>query len=360
MSSIENQSKYLPRLIAWEITRSCNLDCKHCRAKASLGPYSGELSTQDCFKLLDDIASLGKPIIILTGGEPMLREDIYDIAKYGNSLGLRMVMAPCGLLINPETAKKIREANIQRISISLDGASEETHDSFRGVKGAFKGALQGIKYAKEAGIDFQINTTVSKYNLKEIPQILDLAKKLGASVFDLFLLVPTGRGKDLVDQEISPQEYEEMLNWVYERSQNSPLKIKLTCAPHYNRVLLQKGKGKNEKSGSSIPMSRGCMGGLSFAFISHIGKVQICGFLETECGDIRKKPFSYIWENSEVFKRIRDIDSYGGRCGYCEYRKVCGGCRARAYGITGDYLAEEPYCVYQPKAKRRVQIESKR
>ncbi|MBU2600531.1 radical SAM protein [bacterium] len=333
----------LPNLIAWEITRSCNLNCKHCRAKASLGPYPGELSTQECFKLLDDIAALAKPIIILTGGEPMLREDIYDIAKHGNSLGFKVVMAPCGLLINEKTARKIKEANIQRISVSLDGATEELHDLIRGFNGAFKGALRGIKYAKEAGIDFQINTTVSKYNLKEIPHILDLAQELGASVFDLFLLVPTGRGKELVDCEISAQEYEEVMNWVYDKSKDSHLRIKLTCAPHYNRVLLQR------EEHPSNSMTKGCMGGVTFAFISHIGKVQICGFLEIECGDIRRKTFPYIWENSEVFKIIRKIDSYCGRCGYCEYRKVCGGCRARAYGITGDYLAEEPYCVYEPK-----------
>jgi len=354
MNRFSDKNGYLPRLIAWEITRSCNLNCLHCRAKASLGPYEGELSTKECFKLLDEIATLARPIIILTGGEPMFREDIYDIAKYGHSLGLRMVMAPCGLLINEKTAKKIKEANIQRISISLDGASEEIHDSFRGVSGAFQGALRGIRYAKEAGIEFQINTTVTKYNLNEIPQILNLASTLGAAVFDIFFLVPTGRGKELIDQEISPQEYEKMLNWAYEKSINSPVKVKLTCAPHYHRVLLQREKQEREKANRqthpSNPLSKGCMGGVSFAFISHIGKVQICGFLETAGGDIKETSFPYIWENSEVFKQIRDIDSYGGKCGYCEYRKVCGGCRARAYGITGDYLAEEPYCVYQPKA----------
>jgi heme b synthase len=360
MSTPGIQSKHTPRVIAWEITRTCHLSCKHCRASATHGPYENELSTQECCEVLDDIATLARPIVILTGGEPMLREDVYDIAKYGTSLGFRMVMAPCGLLIDEETAGKIKESGIQRISISLDGAREETHDSFRGVPGAFKGALRGLKFAREAGVEFQINTTVTKHNVAEVPQLLDLAIELGAAAFDVFLLVPTGRGKELVDSEISPEQYEEMLNWVYVRSQDSPIPLKLTCAPHYQRVLRQREKGKKESAGrpahgtgrpahGSGRMAKGCMGGQSFAFISHTGRVQICGFLETECGDIRSQPFSHIWNNSGVFMEMRDLDSYHGRCGYCEFRMVCGGCRARAYGITGDYLDEEPYCVYEPR-----------
>ncbi len=338
---------YLPRLIAWEVTRFCLLSCKHCRAAAKAEPYSGELSTQECFRLLDNIASFAKPIIILTGGEPMMRPDIYDIAAYGHGLGLPMVMAPCGILIDDETAVKIVQSGIKRISISLDGATAESHDEFRGVEGAFEGTLAGLEAAKRAGLEFQINTTVSKHNLEELGAIRELAMKLGARVFNPFFLVPTGRGKELADQEISPEQYEQTLRWLAQKQDSPDIMQRVTCAPHYQRIVRQMhAKGTHQV--------KGCMGGQSFAFISHRGKVQICGFLELECGDLKRQnlDFRKIWETSEVFRRLRDLDGYHGRCGYCEFRKVCGGCRARAYAITGDYLAEEPYCLYQPHSKK--------
>ena len=193
--SNKSGNEFSPKLVAWEITRSCNLSCVHCRAAADNGPYEGELNTEQCFKLLDDIAEVGSPIIILTGGEPLLRPDIFEVAKYGTDKGLRMVMAPNGTLVTPENAKKMAESGIKRISVSIDGSTKEKHDSFRGVDGAFKAALNGIKNAKEAGIEFQINTTITKLNLSEIPKILEMAENLGAVAHHIFLLVPTGRGK---------------------------------------------------------------------------------------------------------------------------------------------------------------------
>lgn len=338
--------RYTPRLIAWEVTRFCVLSCKHCRAAAQSTVYSGELTTQECFRLLDNIASFAKPIIILTGGEPMSRPDIYDIAAHGHGLGLPMVMAPCGVLIDDKTAAKIVQSGIRRISISLDGATAESHDAFRGVDGAFDAALRGLQAAKRAGVDFQINTTVTKHNLQELPAIRELAIKLGALVFNPFFLVPTGRGKQLADQEISPEQYEQTLHWLADLQNSPEINLRVTCAPHYQRMLRQLHiEGQH-------PV-KGCMGGQSFAFISHRGKVQICGFLDIECGDLRRDnlDFHKVWEQSEVFRRVRQVDSYHGRCGYCEYRKVCGGCRARAYAMTDDYLAEEPYCLYQPERK---------
>ncbi len=343
-----NKGGYLPQLIAWEVTRFCLLSCKHCRAAAKATPYPGELSTQECFRLLDNIASFAKPIIILTGGEPMMRPDIYDIAAHGHGLGLPMAMAPCGILIDDETAAKIVKSGIKRISISLDGATAASHDEFRGVEGAFEGTLAGLEAAKRAGIEFQINTTVSKHNLEELGAIRELAIKLGAKVFNPFFLVPTGRGKEMADQEISPEQYEQTLCWLAQKQNSPETKQRVTCGPHYQRILRQMHV-------SGIHPAKGCMGGQSFAFISHRGKVQICGFLELECGDLKRQnlDFRKIWETSEVFRRLRDLDGYHGRCGYCEFRKVCGGCRARAYAITGDYLAEEPYCLYQPQCKKR-------
>lgn len=341
-----------PMLIAWEVTRSCMLACKHCRAAAKATPYEGELSTEDCFKLLDNIAAFAKPIIILTGGEPMLRPDIYDIAAYGTKLGLRMVMAPCGALIDDESAKKILESGVSQISISIDGATAESHDAFRGVPGAFESSMRGIEAAKRQGLGFQINTTITQTNLDELPKILDLAIELGANVFNPFLLVPTGRGKELIDQEISPVQYEDTLRWLAQVKEEKAIPIRVTCAPHYQRIVRQMGLHKGGRH-----QVKGCMGGQQFAFISHVGKVQICGFLEAEAGDLRETDldFQKIWETSELFLQMRDLSAYKGRCGGCEFVRVCGGCRARAFAMTGDYMEEEPFCTYEPKKLAKLE-----
>jgi len=340
------------RLVAWEITRNCNLSCIHCRASANLGPFEGELNTEACFKLIDDIADTASPIIILTGGEPLLRSDIFDIAGYGTKKGLRMVMAPNGTLLTEDAVKKLINAGIKRISISLDGASKTTHDNFRGQKGAFESALKGIENAKNNGLSFQINTTITRRNLTEISKILALAENLGAVAHHIFLLVPTGRGKYIVDEEINALEYEETLNWFYEQKQKTSLELKATCAPHFYRILRQrekeKGKSISFKTHGMDAVTRGCLGGTSFCFISHTGDVQPCGFLDVNCGNINKNSFSDIWANSHVFNQLRNFDNLKGKCGQCEYKKVCGGCRARAYESTGDYLEMEPLCLYIP------------
>ena len=342
------------RLVAWETTRNCNLSCMHCRASATHGPRKGELDTQASYRLLDQIAQVGNPIVILTGGEPLLRPDIFEIAAYGTDKGLRMVMAPNGTLITEESAKKLTASGIKRISISLDGSTKESHDRFRGVNGAFEGALRGIERVKNAGIEFQINTTITKTNLDEIPAIQELAVKLGAVAHHIFLLVPTGRGKYIVDQEITAEEYERTLNWFYDQREKTPLQLKATCAPHYYRILRQRakkdGKSVTFKTHGMDAFTRGCLGGTAFCFISHRGVVQPCGFLNVNCGDVTQKSFVDIWDRSNVFLSLRNFDSLKGKCGMCEFRKVCGGCRARAFEATGDYLAQEPLCIYQPLA----------
>ena len=342
------------RLVAWEITRNCNLSCVHCRASATMGPYEGELDTQTGLRLLHQIKAVGDPIIILTGGEPLLRPDIFEIARYGTDLGLRMVMAPNGTLITKKTAAQMADAGIKRISISLDGATREVHDRFRGVEGAFDGALNGVELAKEAGIEFQINTTITKSNLDQIPAIQALAVELGAVAHHIFLLVPTGRGKYIVDKEINALEYENTLNWFYDQREKTPLQLKATCAPHYYRILRQNAKRDGKKvtfeTHGLDAVTRGCLGGIGFCFISHRGIVQPCGFLDLDCGDVTRQPFQEIWNNAEIFRNLRNFDDLKGKCGVCEYRKVCGGCRARAYEATGDYMAEEPLCSYQPVA----------
>lgn len=354
---IQKREGYFPHLIAWEMTRRCNLKCKHCRAAACDMDYPNEFTTEECKKVLDNIATLAKCIVIMTGGEPMMRPDIFELAKYGTDLGLKMVMAPCGHLLNEESAQKLIDSGISRISLSIDGMDAETHDNFRNEKGAFDAVINATKVAKKVGLEFQVNTTISKINLHQLDKIFQLAVDLGAVSYHPFLLVPTGRGKEMAELEISPQEYEEVLTWVYERSLDTPIHMKATCAPHYYRIYRQKekeaGRTVTPQTHGMNAMSKGCMGGQSFAFISHVGKVQICGFLEEEAGDVRKENYDFkkIWETSKLFLEMRDLDNYHGRCGYCEYRKVCGGCRARGFATTGHYLDEEPYCVYEPKAK---------
>jgi heme b synthase len=339
-------------MIAWEVTRSCNLNCVHCRAAANCGTYPGELSTEECFHLIDEIAAMSSPVIILTGGEPLLRPDIFEIASYGTDKGLRMVMATNGTLVNSVVAKKMIQSGIKRVSISIDGKDAASHDIFRQEKGAFAGAMAGISAMKDAGMEFQINTTITTANLNQIKDILELAKELGVAAHHIFLLVPTGRGRDLAEQAITAAEYEETLLWFHQESLDCSIQLKATCAPHYFRIMHQR-KGKIEEhkkpTGHFHEMTRGCLGGISFCFISHVGQVQPCGYLELDCGNVQKQNFAEIWKNSDVFRNLRDLSKYGGKCGKCEFIKICGGCRARAYEATGDYLAEEPLCLYQPK-----------
>src|SRR3989338_7667891 len=251
------------RMVAWELTRSCNLACSHCRASSKHGPYPNELTTSECFRLIDDIVLFSKPKMILTGGEPLLRKDIFEIICYGKKKGLVMVMSPNGTLLTDENVKKIMRSGIKRISISLDGPDAGSHDNLRQVPGAFKQACEGIERAKRAGLEFQINTTVTRRNIKLLPNIMRLAKDLSARAHHIFLLVPTGRAKEMTSEELSASEYEETLRLLAREKKDSSLEIKITCAPHFNRVLLQ------ERAAAAPSLSgRGCMGGVSFCFIS--------------------------------------------------------------------------------------------
>jgi heme b synthase len=340
------------RIVAWEVTRSCNLNCIHCRASSNLAPHPRELDTLKATEVLDQIREVGKPIIILTGGEPLLRKDIFFLADYGTKKGLRMVMGTNGTLITPDIAKKTMRSGIKRVSISLDGATKEGHDSFRQVHGAFEGAIQGISYLKEQGIEFQINTTVTRYNRAELEGILNLAVRLGAAAHHIFLLVPTGRAKEMLNQELDAQEYEDTLHWFYQQQDSAPLELKATCAPQYYRIIRQEAHSKGEKARSEgyglDAVTRGCLAGISYCFISHEGIVQPCGYLELNSGDLSASTFADIWKNSSIFADLRDFSKYKGKCGRCEYMTVCGGCRARAYAAHGDYLSEEPLCAYTP------------
>lgn len=361
------------RMVAWEITRSCNLFCAHCRASSASIAYQDELSTEECLRLVDDILDIGKPILILTGGEPLLRPDLCQIGRYAVGRGLRVVMGTNGTLLTEEMAAKLKEIPVSRIAVSIDFPTPELQDKFRGQPGAFESAIAGIAKARQAGIEVQINSTITKMNVKCLDELLALALKVGAVAFHPFMLVPTGRGKGLAEVEMSPQEYEQTLNWVYDKQKELGDRIffKPTDAPHYLRIMKQRNKEdkaqqssqqENAKGqarhGGSNSVSRGCLAGISFCFISHRGRVQGCGYLDVEAGNVREQGFKQIWENSTLFRELRDLSNIKGKCGICEYKRVCGGCRARAYEATGDYLQEEPYCIYEPAALRSANARS--
>ena len=331
------------------------MQCVHCRAEPSQSRSSVELSTSEAKLLLEEIVSFAKPAVVLSGGEPLIRPDWEEIASYGASLGLRMLLATNGSLVTREIAEQMASCGIQRISVSIDGADEESHDGFRGVRGAFEAAWRGIENARAAGIPYQINTTVTKRNIGQLPQILQLAVERGAAALHLFLLVPTGCGKEIAQEEmIEPSEYEQVLEWLFEQSRSVAIDLRATCAPHYYRVVLQRSGSKpSTENHSGQPASsrpqKGCSAGSAVCFVSHAGDVFPCGYLPVAAGNVRREPLAKIWQQSDVFRLLRDENNLQGKCGYCEYRRVCMGCRARAYAVTGSYLSAEPYCIYEPR-----------
>jgi heme b synthase len=359
------------RLMFWETTKACNLECKHCRAvpQKGLGPL--DLTTEESIRLMDGIAAVSRPVFILSGGEPLFRPDIFDLAKYGRSLGFRMALATNGTLVDHRIAQQIEEAGISRVSVSLDGALERTHDQFRGVPGAWQRAITGIRHLRARGISVQINSTVAKHNVTELPELLDLALSLGCDALHIFMLVPVGCGLELAESAMLPaDEYERVLHWFYDRSKDVDIDLKATCAPHYFRVRAQRIVQERQQGDRSTPfvahgtrlkaapdpaggrplsaMTRGCLAGTAVCFVSHQGEVFPCGYLPVSAGSVRRQPFADIWRGAEVFGRLRDPEGLEGKCGRCRYHSICAGCRARAYAASGNYMTEEPYCTYEP------------
>jgi radical SAM protein with 4Fe4S-binding SPASM domain len=329
-----------------------------------------DLTHGECCQIIDQLAAYAPMILVLSGGEPLWRRDVFDLARRARSRNIRVALATNGTLVDEAMAMRIKDAGIERVSISLDGADRATHDTFRGHEGAFDAAIHGLKCLKELGVSTQINSTVSHHNSHQLPEILKLAISLGVDAFHLFLLVPVGCGLTIADdQTVHGDEAEEILNWFYDRSLDSGIELKATCAPHYYRVVRQR-RAEARRAGLSVPelpghghkhaaagghpaamnqMTRGCLAGTGVCFISHLGEVQPCGYLPVSAGNLRNKSFQSIWESADVFQTLRDDDNLEGKCGHCEFTHVCMGCRARAYGVTGNYLAEEPFCIYQPK-----------
>ncbi len=399
MLSIMNVSFPKPRLTFWEVTNGCNLRCIHCRATATELASPLDLPTTKALSLIKQISQYANPILVLSGGEPLFRADIFDLARYATDCGLRVALATNGTLVTREIARKIVDSGVRRVSISLDGANAATHDAFRGIPGAFRAALEGFRNLKELGMSLQINMTIARHNAQELPAVLDLAKSLGADALHTFLLVPVGCGVNIAAEQMLPaEEYETILNWFYDRAQEGGIELKATCAPHYFRVARQRRAA--ERRASTVPpsnifkapapeprphtigpgeitlpasvglalhphsrptpghadgfqaMTKGCLAGSAVCFISHQGEVYPCGYLPVLAGDLRKQSFAEVWETSPVFQLLRETDNLKGKCGLCEFRNVCMGCRARAFSATGDFLDAEPFCIYEPRDSR--------
>jgi radical SAM protein with 4Fe4S-binding SPASM domain len=283
----------------------------------------------------------GPTIAILTGGEPLLRDDVYEIARDGANRGLRVALATCGATLDATAATRLRDSGVSRISLSLDGPDASTHDAMREVPGSFDAVMRAADVASTAGLEFQFNTTLTRLNVHALDDIHRIAVERGAAVHDVFFLVPTGRARAMKDSALSPEQQEEALAWIAGPAGTSPVHVKPTCAPQYARV------GRAKAVGDGRPPS-GCIGGTGFAFVSHVGDVQTCGFLERSAGNIRGASFASIWRDSAFLKEIRDTDAFIGPCGMCRYRRSCRGCRARAYAMAGSYMASDPVCRYDP------------
>lgn len=330
------------RMLFWESTARCNLECVHCR-RLDLEACKDELTTDEAKAMFDSAATLGKPVVVFSGGEPLERPDWADLGAYASGLDLPIALATNGTLVTPEIAREASRVGFRRASISIDGATAKSHDAFRGLPGAFEKAIAGTHYLQEAGVPVQFNVTVSTHNSDELEKLYALAKKHNVVGLHLFMLVPVGCGVELSKTHQLPAlEYEKVLHWICGKQQIGDLEIRSTCGPHYYRVAAQRGM--------KIGHSRGCLCGVSVVFVSHKGEVFPCGYLPVDCGNIRNRELAEIWRDSEVFAKLRDYDQLTGKCGYCSFKKVCGGCRARAFGATGDFLAEEPFCNYDSKA----------
>ncbi|MBL7115988.1 MAG: radical SAM protein [Kiritimatiellae bacterium] len=343
------------RLVFWELTARCNLTCKHCRAEAQDHFVSGELTTDEILSVARDIRDCADPILILTGGEPLVREDIYDIASECSKMFSRVALATNGTLVNGVVAKKIVESGIQRVSISIDGATAETHDTFRGLPGSFQDALNGMDALRAAGLPVQVNVTIAKHNVHEIEDILELAMAHGADAFHVFVLVPVGCGVEISDEiRLGPEKMESVLRWLFDKSLDlrGKVHIKATCAPQYYRIMHEVSKERGIEVGGSAhgmhAVTRGCLAGSAVCFVSRTGDVQPCGYLPVKVGNVRETPFGEIWNNSDEFQSLRNPSELKGKCGSCGYRRLCAGCRARAYADTTDFLTEDPDCSYVP------------
>ncbi len=355
--------KQRPFIVIWETTQACDLACLHCRACAQPSRNPLELSTAEAKKLIEEVIALQAPVFVLTGGDPLKRPDIYELVEYAASRGVRISLTPSATpLLGREAIVKLRQCGLARLAISLDGPTAEVHDSFRRVPGSYEWTVNAVRWAHEAGLPAQINTTITRHNLHHLDAIISLLEQLDIVLWSVFFLVPTGRGSTI--DLISAEEFEQVFEKLYAASRRVSFDIKSTEAQHYRRFLLQRRTEEKRKGGLSPLLGtctpdgigrapRGINDGKGFVFISHLGEVFPSGFLPISAGNVRKHSLAELYRHSPLFTSLRDSRRLQGKCGVCEFREVCGGSRARAYALTGNMFAEEPCCVWQPKSMYR-------
>jgi len=325
-------------IISWNTTWECHLKCKHCYRDAG-AKREDELSTAEGKKLIDEIAQAGFKILILSGGEPLLREDIFELTVHAKAVGLRPVFGTTGTTITTEIAAKLKEAGAQCIGISLDSIDPQVHDEFRQVPGSWQAAVDGMKNCQAVGLPFQIHTTVVDKNYHEFEAITDFAVAIGAVAHHVFFLVPTGRALDMEAEALREKQYEQLLHRILKKQKEVPIELKPTCAPQFMRIARQMGM--------EMRFSRGCLAGTAYCCILPNGEVHPCPYLPKKVGSVKEKPFTEIWRTAEMFNQFRS-DQFGGKCGTCDHKDVCSGCRARAYYYNdGDVMAEDPWCLYR-------------
>jgi AdoMet-dependent heme synthase len=341
-----------PLLVIWEVTQACDLACVHCRASAQSERNPSELTTEQGYRLLDEIRSFGDPMMVFTGGDPLKRPDLYDLVRYSVKLGLRTNVTPSATpLLTAEAIRDLQDAGIARMAISLDGPDAATHDDFRGIPGTFDRAMFALREAQRIGLATQLQTTVTRRNMHRLPEIAEIAREVGTKMWSLFFLIVTGRAEG--GDDLEADEYEKVFEFMYELSKTAPYGIKTTEAMHYRRYVAQRMKAEHrnaasEAAGAVVWRTAGVSDGKGFVFVSHKGEIFPSGFLPLNGGNVLEESLTDVYRNSDLFKTLRDTTQREGKCGICEYQKICGGSRSRAYALTGNYLAEDPRCVYQP------------
>jgi radical SAM protein len=340
-----NQS---PMLVIWEVTQACDLACVHCRASAQPARNPFELTTGEGFRLLDEVRRFGEPMMVFTGGDPLKRPDLFELMRYGAEIGLRTNVSPSATpLLTKEAVEKFKRCGISRMAMSLDGWDAASHDDFRQVPGTFDRAMDALRHAQAIGLDTQLQTTVTRRNMRHLAQIADLVGEVGGKMWSLFFLVVTGRA--LAEDDLTPEEYEQVFETIYNISKTSTFAVKTTEGMHYRRYIAQQMK-KDHTPSEVLFRTAGVSDGKGFVFVSHTGEIYPSGFLPLSAGNVRKDSLCDVYRNSGLFRVLRDLDSREGKCGLCEYRKLCGGSRSRAYALTGDFLAHDPRCSYEPAA----------
>jgi len=341
-----------PMLVIWEVTQACDLACVHCRASAQSERNPRELTTDQGRRLLDEIRSFGEPLMVFTGGDPLKRPDLYKLIRHSVQIGLRTNVTPSATpLLTAAAIEGFKEAGITRMAISLDGPDAASHDDFRGIPGTFDRAVFALRHARDIGLDTQLQTTITRRNMNRLPEMAEIASEVRTKMWSLFFLIVTGRAAE--NEDLLAPEYEHVFEFMYELSKTAPFGLKTTEAMHYRRYVAQRMKAEgvsthNEAAKAVAWRTAGVSDGKGFVFVSHAGEIFPSGFLPVSGGNVLSDSLTDVYRNSDLFKTLRDTSLRGGKCGICEYQKVCGGSRSRAYALTGDFLAEDPRCIYQP------------